>query len=153
MYMSALCENAFCASSSLLTTLRAQALCCFRLIPWAHKVQLLIHKKSFQTQSLVWFIVNYKKNIYIICVYLEPGPFALFSIVHYFLHFCVCSASLSTKSLVCMSSTPLYGSLVTSLVKRKMFSLHALVRTSLARSKTSIAARQMTRCVIFVTSL
>lgn len=61
----------------------------------------------------------------------------------------VCSASLNTKFPVCTSSTPLYGSLVTSLVKRKMFSLHASVRTSLPRSKTSTAARLMTRCVCF----
>ncbi len=61
----------------------------------------------------------------------------------------MCSASLNTKSPVCTSSTPLYGSLVTSLVRRKMFSRLVSVRTSLPRSKTSTAARLMTRCVCF----
>ncbi len=84
----------------------------------------------------------------VLCGDLKPRTHTLFH--HSLLLFLLCvSASLNTKSPVCTSSTPLYGSLVTSLVKRKMFSLHASVRTSLPRSKTSTAAQLMTRCVCF----
>ncbi len=83
---------------------------------------------------------------YVLCGDLKPRT--LFSSFIASLSF-VCSASLNTKSPVCTSSTPLYGSLVTSLVRRKMFSRLVSVRTSLPRSKTSTAARLMTRCVCF----